>query len=158
MRTIENFRFNDVVLYAKGWYEHTDNFMKDLEKYIRMNNNYWYPSEMSDIDIMSYMLKALDIVYEHCTPEELKNYFLCHSHAVFLEKVRHNQAIYNVSFEHAACFIVYSILQGLSIEQIKLNAPRYDKKHRYGGGFFSKKSTHGMTYKEMYKRWNDLHK
>ena len=65
MRTIENFRFNDVVLYAKGWYEHTDNFMKDLEKYIRMNNNYWYPSEMSDIDIMSYMLKALDIVYEH---------------------------------------------------------------------------------------------
>ena len=32
MRTIENFRFNDVVLYAKGWYERSGDFMKDLDK------------------------------------------------------------------------------------------------------------------------------
>lgn len=158
MRTIENFRFNDVVLYAKGWYEHSEDFMKDLDKYIRMNENYYYPRKMSEIDIMDYMLIALDIVYRHCTPEELKYNCLYHSHAVFLEKVRRNQAIYKVNFEHAVCLIVYSILQGLSTEQIKLNAPRYDKRHRYGGGLFSRGPKHGMTYKEMYRRWNDLHK
>ena len=38
MKKIENFRFNDVVLYAKGWYEHTDNFMKIcLMKFIVLN-------------------------------------------------------------------------------------------------------------------------
>lgn len=158
MKKIENFRFNDVVLYAKGWYEHTNNFMKDLEKYIRMNNDYWYPAEMSDIDIMNYMLKALDIVYAHCDAEELKTHFLYHSHGAFLERVRYKQNFFNISFEYAACMIVYGILQGLDRSQIELNAPRYDKKHRYGGGFFSKKSTHGMTYKEMYRRWNNLHK
>ena len=153
MKQITNFRFNDVVLYAKGWYEHTENFMKDLEKYIRMNNDYWYPKEMSDTDIMNYMLKALDIVYAHCDAEELKNHFLYHSHGAFLERVRYKQSFFNVSFEYAACLIVYGILQGLDRSQIELNAPRYDKKHRYGGGLFSKKSTHGMTYKEMYRRW-----
>lgn len=158
MRTIENFRFNDVVLYAKGWYEHSEDFMKDLDKYIRMNENYYYPSKMSDIDIMNYMLQALDIVYEHCTPEELKCNYLCHSHAVFLERVRRDQDIYKVSFEHAVCIIVYSILQSLDCVQIKLNPPRYDKRHRHGGGLFSRGPKHGMTYKEMYRRWNDLHK
>lgn len=132
--------------------------MNDLDKYIRMNENYYYPRKMSDTDIMDYMLIALDIVYQHCTPEELHYNCLCHSHAVFLERVRRNQAIYEVSFEHAACLVVYSILQGLDISQIKLNAPRYDKRHRYGGGMFHRGPKHGMTYKEMYKRWNDLHK
>lgn len=158
MKTIENFRFNDVVLYAKGWYERSGDFMKDLDKYIRMNDMYLYPPQMSETDIMNYMLKALDIVYEHCTQEDLKNNFLCHSHAVFLEKVRHDQAIYNVSFEQAACLVVYSILQGLNTTQIILNAPRYDKRHRHGGGMFHRGPKHGMTYKEMYRRWNDLHK
>ena len=154
MKKIVNFRFNDVVLYSKGWYEHSDNFMKDLEKYIRMNNDYWYPSEMSDIDIMNYMLKALDIVYEHCDAEELKNGFLYHSHSAFLERVRYKQNFFNISFEHAACMIVYGILQGLDRSQIELNSPRYDKKHRYGGGLFSRGAKQGMTYKEMYHRWN----
>ena len=153
MKTIENFRFNDVVLYAKGWYEHSDNFMKDLEKYIRMNEDYYYPKEMSDIDIMNYMLKALDIVYEHCDAEDLKCGHLYHSHASFLERVRHMQNFYGDTFEKAVCLIVYGILQGLSKTQISLNPPCYDKKHRCGGGLFNKKEKQGITYKEMYKNW-----
>lgn len=158
MKTIKDFRFNDVVLYSKGWYEHTDDFMKDLEKYIRMNEDYCYPPQMTDIDIMNYMLKALDAVYEHCDSEELKNPWLCHSHASFLERVRHEMTFYNDSFEKAVCGIVYSILQGLDRKQIELNRPRYDKNHRYGGGFFSRGGKKGMTYKEMYRRWDNLDK
>lgn len=153
MKQIENFRFNDVVLYAKGWYEHSDDFMRDLEKYIRLNDDYWYPKEMTDIDIMNYMLKALDIVYEHCTPEELKCRFLYHSHGAFLERVRYKQRFYDLTFEQAVCRLVYSILQGLERSQIKLNDPKYDKRHRYGGGLFSTGPKLGMTYKEMYRNW-----
>lgn len=152
MKKIINYRFNDVALYCKGWYEHTDNFMGDLEKYIRMNDDYYYPPKMKDTDIMYYMLKALDIVYEHCTAEELKCRHLYHSHASFLEEVYHRIHFYNCSFEKAVCYIVYGILQGLDRNQIELNRPKYDKYHRYCGLFSSPKN--GMTYKEMYRHWD----
>lgn len=155
MRVIENFRFNDVVLYSKGWYAHSGDFMKDLEKHIRQNEDYWYPEKMTDTDIMNYMLKALDIIYEHCTTEELKNRSLYHSHAAFLEKIKYDQHFYNISFEYAVCSLVYGILQGLTNEQIKLNRPKYNKKHRFGFGLWKEGNNPGMTYKEMNRRWDN---
>ena len=30
MKAIENFRYNDLVLYCKHWYKHSDNILDDL--------------------------------------------------------------------------------------------------------------------------------
>jgi hypothetical protein len=152
MATITNFRFNDVVLYAKGWYESSGNLLKDLEKYIKRNEDYWYPKTMSRREVMNYMLKALDELYQYLSKEELTSPHYCHSHFTFITKVEYYERLYKIDFEEAVCMVVYSILQNLDRTQIILNPPKYDKHHKYGGGLFGKKKQ-GMTYKEMNRLW-----
>lgn len=153
MTKLENFRYNEVVLYCKGWYVATDNILADLEKYIRRNEDYCYPKTMHASDIMGHMLNALELLYESLPAEELKNKCWYHTHKDFIFKVQYYEKLFSVDFEEAVCLLVCSIFQNLSNKFIKLNPPKYDKQHRYGGGLLGSPKQ-GMTYKEMNKLWN----
>ena len=83
MKQIKNFRFNDLVLYCKGWYEaywertsernNEDLFFKDLERAIKMNKDYWYPDNMTKDEVIGYLLKALDLIYTYLDEGDKQN-------------------------------------------------------------------------------------
>ena len=147
MEQVRNFRFNDLVLYCKGWYEGTNDMFVDFERYIRMNEDYFYPPKMSRQDIIQYSLKAIDIVFENLTKEERHNHYLG-TMAKFYDYVRHKMWLYNKDFEETVLFVVHELLQGLDRKQIELIPPTYGKgKPKIGWGY-----KQGMTYKEMNNR------
>ena len=146
MKRIENFRFNDLVLYSKGWYESSGDFYADLEKYIRMNDDYYYgPNPFDEITLVKYMTKALDEIMKHYTESE-REYNRYASHNGLFELANHNMWLYNTNFYGGIIHAIYGFLQGLDKTQIKLIKPVYGKgRPRYGG--WEKKN--GMTYKHM---------
>lgn len=151
MEQLRNFRFNDLVLYCKGWYEGTNDIFVDFERYIRMNEDYFYPPKMSRQDIIQYSLKAIDIVLENLTKEERHNHYLG-TMAKFYDYVRHKMWLYNKDFEETLLFVVHEFLQGLDRKQIELIPPTYGKgKPKIGWGY-----KQGMTYKEMNNKVKSL--
>ena len=146
MKRIENFRFNDLVLYSKGWYESSGDFYADLEKYIRMNDDYYYdPKPFSETTLVRYMTKALEAVLDYYTEDEKKNSQYA-SISKFFDLANHNMWLYNTNFNGGVIYTIYGFLQGLDKNQIKLTPPVYGKgRPRYGG--WEKKQ--GMTYKQM---------
>lgn len=150
MKKITNFTYNDVVLYAKGWYERTDNVFNDIKKCIEEDNYYITWDKMSPKDICGYMLRCLDKIYDYLDNDDKKNgRWLC-SHAAFLEKIEHNIKFYGNTYEEAIVYTVLSILAELSVDEIELKAPKYGKGRRRIGGIFSNYPI-SMTYKEMNK-------
>ena len=151
MEQVRNFRFNDLVLYCKGWYEGTNDMFVDFERYIRMNEDYFYPPKMSRQNIIQYSLKAIDIVFENLTKEERHNHYLG-TMAKFYDYVRHRMWLYNKDFEETLLFVVHEFLQGLDRKQIELIPPTYGKgKPKIGWGY-----KQGMTYKEMNNKVKSL--
>lgn len=57
---IKNFTFNDIVLYAKGWYARSENIVADLG-YLLSKIYGWTPTREHDVAKM--MLRALDKLY-----------------------------------------------------------------------------------------------
>ena len=141
--------FNDVVLYAKGWYERKDLF-KDLG-HIFQEIYWWEPQKH---DIVDMMWRILDKVCEHFEPEE-KAYFL--TFAYVENQVAHYMDLYNCDRDTAVCYFVIGVLQGLTLDQIEVKKPVYGKKKyfRYGGGLIVTHDMHRkvqtMTYKQMNK-------
>ena len=151
MEQVRNFRFNDLVLYCKGWYEGTNDMFVDFERYIRMNEDYFYPPKMSRQDIIQYSLKAIDLVFDRLTKEERSNHYLG-TMAKFYDYVRHKMWLYNKDFEETLLFVVHEFLHGLDRKQIELIPPTYGKgKPKIGWGY-----KQGMTYKEMNNKVKSL--
>ena len=144
MEQIKNFRFNDLVLFCKGWYEGSDDLFADFERYIRMNDDYYYPPKMSHQDIIQYALKAVDLVFDHFTKEERHNHYLG-TMFKFYDYVRHKMWLYNKDFEETLLFVVHEFLQGLERKQIELIPPTYGKGKPKIGWHYKE----GMTYKQM---------
>lgn len=144
---IENFIFNDIVLYCKGWYETPEgNTMLDDLGYLFEEIYGWKPK--TEEEIAHKMLVVLDRLYE-----EMEEKFVFESHRLnfsrFHDEVRRNMRLYDCSFSMGTIRVVHSILQCLSKDEIKLNPPVYGKgKHFRMGGFFQKRPI-SMTYKEM---------
>lgn len=150
MKKITNFTYNDVVLYAKGWYQRTDNVFNDIKECIEEDNYYITWDKMSPKDICGHMLRCLDKIYDYLDNDDKKNgRWLC-SHAAFLEKIEHNIKFYGNTYEEAIVYTVLSILAGLSVDEIELKAPKYGKGRRRIGGILGNYPI-SMTYKEMNK-------
>ena len=150
MEKITAFSYNDVVLYAKGWYKRTDNVFDDIKECLKEDNVYNTWDNMSPRDICAYMLRCLDKIYGYLDDNDKKNgRWLC-SHAAFLDEIEHKMKFYGNTYEEAIVYTVLSILQGLSIDEIELKAPKYGKGRRRMGGLFSNYPI-SMTYKEMNK-------
>ena len=150
MKKITDFPFNDIVLYAKGWYERTDNVFEDIKKCIKQDNHYNVWDGMSKRDICSLMLRCLDKIYSYLDEDDKKCQRWLYSHAAFLEKIEHNMNFYGNTYEEAIVYAVLSILAELTIDEIELKAPKYGKGYRRIGGMFTDYPI-SMTYKEMNK-------
>ena len=150
MQKITNFRFNDIVLYAKGWYQRTDNIFEDIKKCIEEDNYYNVWNKMSERDICSVMLKCLDNIYEYLDDNDKKNGRWLYKHSAFLDKIEHNMKFWGNTYEEAIVYTILSILGELSVDEIELKKPKYGKGRRRLGGMFNDYPI-SMTYKEMNK-------
>ena len=139
---IENFIFNDIVLYCKGWYQTPkgDTMLDDLG-YLFSKIYAWTPKTESEI--AHFMIKVLDKLYSEIKLEHNNNF------SELFDEVNRNIRLYQCSFDMAIIYYVHSVLQGLSTEEIKLNAPHYGKKEHFRLGMLLGEYPISQTYTEM---------
>lgn len=144
---IENFIYNDIVLYCKGWYQtpEGDTMLDDLG-YLFGKIYAWTPK--TEEEIAHFMMRVLDKLYDEqgirFDSESWINNF-----SGFYREVKRNIRIYNCSFDMAIILVVHSILQRLDTNEIKLNPPVYGKKEHFRMGQFFGEYPISMTYTEM---------
>lgn len=147
---IENFIYNDIVLYCKGWYQTPkgDTILDDLG-YLFSKIYTWTPK--TEEEIAHFMMRVLDKLYDEkgirFDSESWINNF-----SGFHNEIKRNMRIYNCSFDMAIIWVVHSILQQLDRNEIKLNRPVYGKKEHFRMGQFFGEYPISMTYKEMNNR------
>lgn len=146
---ITNFAYNDIILYAKGWYEHSDNILDDLG-YLFSKIYGWIPKKESEVS--KFMLIVIDTLYE-----QLDLYFKSeaygrynNSFSSFYDEINNRMKLYDISFNMAIIYWSLSILQRLTIKEIKLNPPdTFNKKSKFRLGMLFGKYPISMTYKHM---------
>ena len=92
---IENFTFNDIVLYSKGWYQSSEGDMIDDLSYIFKNiYNVCSPNEK---EVSHFMLRALDNLCEEKNIQFGHNQYRWYTtHARFEEEVERRMYLYEV--------------------------------------------------------------
>ena len=149
---IENFTYNDIVLYSKGWYQRSENICDDLGYLISQVYAY-YPTKEDEVSM--YMLIVLDRLYEELENDGQDasiNGRWYRSHRMFEQEIRHRMHLYEWSRDMAIISLVLCILQGLSKDEIELKKPVYGKKcHFRMGQLFGGKFPVSMTYTTMNK-------
>lgn len=123
MKQITNWTYNDIALYAKGWYERKDLF-KDMA-YIFCKIYGYEPDNMHDIAHM--MLLVMDSLSEHLEHGEK---IWWDSYARLFEDIDHRVNFYDMDRDTATVYAVLSIVQGLDRRDIALKKPVYGK-HEY---------------------------
>jgi hypothetical protein len=149
---ITNFVYNDIVLYAKGWYEKSDNILDDLG-YLFSKIYAWTPK--SDEEVAHFMLITIDALYEELGIAFSTNSYgrYNNSFASFYDEINRRARIYNVSFNMSIILWAMSKLAEIDKTKIKLNAPKYGKKEHFRmGRMFGGKYPISMTYTEMNRR------
>lgn len=146
---ITNFVYNDIVLYAKGWYEHSDNILDDLG-YLFSKIYAWTPKKESEIS--RFMLITIDTLYEQLNLRFKTTSYgrYNNSFSSFYGAIDNKMKIYDISFDMAIIYWSISILQLLTIKEIKLNPPdTFNKKSKFRLGRLFGKYPISMTYKHM---------
>ena len=143
---IKNFIFNDIVLYAKGWYEKIDLY-EDLG-YLLSKIYGWTPKK--DDELAYFMLNVIERIYEE-QDKKFSSGYLC-SFASFWNEVNKYSDIYECTYNRAIILLVLSRLQELTKDEIKLNPPYYGRKERFRMGCLFGKYPISMTYAEMNRR------
>lgn len=152
MEKIENFLYNDIVLYSKGWFCSKENITwKDLAYFF--SKIYYPPKTESEVALL--MLLVLEKLHQKLEldrdPEKVSACWLSTPFRLEQE-IRRIMLFYNLERDGATIQAVLNVLHKLSNEEIKLNRPVYSKKFPFRlGGYFNKYPI-SMTYKEMNKR------
>lgn len=145
---ITDFVYNDIVLYCKGWYRKNGNMLEDLG-YLFSKVYGWTPK--TERQIAHMMLVVLDRLYDELD-KPINSYRFYNKHSIFIEEVYKYMNLYEISMDTAIIYLVRSILQGLSLDEIKLKTPHYGKKEYFRmGGLFGIPPI-SMTYTEMNRR------
>lgn len=142
---IKNFVYNDIVLYAKGWYQSKDgDIIKDLG-YL-FSKIYAYTAR-TEYEVARYMLRVLDSLY---TEKKIAfNGESLYSYTGFFNRIEMDSIVYKVSFDMAIILYVKSVLFDLKNDEIILNPPHYGKKEYFRLGNPFGRNPISMTYKEM---------
>lgn len=148
MKRIENFVFNDIVLYSKHWYKHSEDICGDLA-YLFSKIYAWTPK--TEEEVAHFMLRAIDKLYEL---KEIKFDTECcgrfnNSFASFYDEIKNRMRLYNVSFNMAIIYWGMSVFFNLTREEIKLIPPHYGKKEHFRLGRLFKDYPISQTYTEM---------
>jgi hypothetical protein len=155
LNLVKNFEFNDIVLYAKGWYERSEDIVADLG-YLLSKIYAWTPTKEHDVALM--MLRVLHQLYlELNLPRHAYAKWYA-SHFQYEEEIEHRMSLYGYSRDKAIITFVLCILQGLERTEIELNPPHYGKKEHFRMGCLFGKYPISMTYKEMNKRAQQVFK
>lgn len=137
MKQITNWTYNDIALYAKGWYERKDLF-QDLSQIFCKIYGYM-PENLHEVAHM--MLIALDSISAQLETGE-KVWW--DSYARIFEDVDHRVDFYDMDRDTAIISTVLSIVQGLDRKDIALKKPVYSKH-----GYFRMRGPKSMTYAQM---------
>lgn len=142
---ITNFLFNDIILYCKGWYQTPkgDTMLDDLG-YLFGKIYAWIPKTESEIAY--FMIIVLDKLYSEMKLEHNNDF------SKLFEEINRNMSLYKCSFDMAIILYVHSVLQGLSVDKIKLKAPHYGKKEHFRLGMLLGEYPISQTYSEMNRR------
>lgn len=149
MDKIKDYTFNDIVLYAKGWYKRTDNICEDLGYFFK--RVYWV-SNCSEAHIALLMLRLLDDVYNKLSlprnPECVAGKWLA-THNQFESEVRLLMALYGCNRDIAIIHTVLGVLHSMTKDEIELNPPKFGKKERFRLGCIGEDYPISQTYTEM---------
>lgn len=159
MATIENYEWNDVILYAKGWYKKSGNVFADVAECIKRNTNRCIRVPKREDDLKSFavywLLKILDDLHEKFNVDEKSGQFWLYGHHNLYSEVIKRQSFFELTYEEAVCWCVLNVLMELNRYQVKLNPPVYKRGERRLGNNLSKDEYPiSMTYKHM----NDIAK
>ena len=149
MEKIKDYTFNDIILYAKGWYKGTDNICEDLGYFF--SKIYWV-SDYNEGTIAMRMLRLLDDIYNKLSlnrnPEHLAGKWLA-THTQFEGEVKRLMMLYNFNRDMAIIHAVLGVLHSMTCDEIELNPPKYGKKERFRMGCIGYDFPISQTYKEM---------
>jgi len=141
---IENFIYNDIILYCKGWYQtpEGDTMLDDLG-YLFSKIYAWTPKTEKEIAPM--MLRVLD---------EFDIKIGCsRSLYGFHSEIQKYIALYDISLDMAIIRYVRALLFEIPRDSIKLNPPKYGRKEH-----FRMEGPISMTYTEMNRRAKEIFK
>lgn len=140
---IEDFRYNDIILYAKGWYKRTD-IVKDLAYLFRQVYGW---ADENERDIAHKMLRVMDRINEELKDTNYRQVNLQR----FYDEVQNDVCLYKVSFDMGIILWSMSQMMQLDRKHIKLNPPHYGKKEH-----FRMNGKPSMTYAEMNRIANKM--
>lgn len=140
---VKNFKYNDIVLYAKHWYKHGD-ILDDLS-YL-FGKIYAYPPN-GEVEIASMMLRVIDELYIEKGEMFSKDTFL--GFRSLYDEARKYMRFFGCSFDMAIIRVALTILCNLTRDEIILNRPHYGKKEHFRLGNMVKDYPISMTYAEM---------
>ena len=152
MKRIENFLYNDIVLYSKGWFVSKEDIVwKDLAYFF--SKIYFPPKTESEVALL--MLIVLEKVHQEFeldrNPEKVSARWLSTPYRLEQE-IRRIMLLYDFDRDRAIIQAVLNVLHVLSNEEIKLKRPVYSKKFPFRmGGCFTRYPI-SMTYKEMNRK------
>ena len=153
MKKIENFLYNDIVLYSKGWFVSKDDVVWEDLAYFFYKIYGFPPKTESEVALL--MLLVLEKLHQKLEldrdPEKVPACWLSTPYRLEQE-VRKLMLFYDWNRDRATIQAVLHVLHTLSNEEIKLNRPVYSKKipFRLGGSFT--KFPISMTYAEMNRK------
>ena len=153
MKRIENFLYNGIVLYAKGWFVSKEDIVwKDLAYFF--SNIYAFPPK-NESEVAMLMLLVLEKLHKELNldrdPEKVSSRWLSTPYRLEQE-IRRIMLLYDFDRDRAIIQAVLNVLHVLSNEEIKLKRPVYSKKFPFRmGGCFTRYPI-SMTYKEMNRK------
>lgn len=155
MKRIENFLYNDIVLYSKGWFCSKDKecvVWKDLAYFF--SEIYAFPPK-TESEVSLLMLLVLEELHLKLNldrdPKKVSSRWLSTPYRLEQE-IRRIMLLYDYDRDRATIQAVLNVLHILSNEEIKLKRPVYSKKFPFRlGGCFTKYPI-SMTYAEMNRK------
>ena len=150
MKRIENFMYNDIVLYSKGWFRSKEDIVwKDLAYFFY--KIYGFPPK-TESEVALLMLLVLEKLHQKLEldrdPEKVPACWLSTPYRLEQE-IRKKMLFLDCDRDSATILAVLHVLSTLSKEDIKLKRPVYSKKFPFRlGGSFTKYPI-SMTYAEM---------
>jgi hypothetical protein len=146
---VKDFRFNDIVLYSKGWLRsknEKDNMIDELGYLF----SEIYGFEVSgEKEIARLMLRVIDVLYEEMGIkfDSERNGRFNNSFQSFFNEINNRMWLMSTSLDMAVILWAKSKLFELTLNEIKLNKPHYSKKGHFRIGSLPISA----TYKEMNK-------
>ena len=148
MKPVGDWRFNDLVLYAKGWYERKD-LVADMNHIFETVYGY-VPGTKHELTVM--MLRVLDILHDHLEPGER---YWWTSFVSLDYHINRNLNLYDEDQDEATIRVILNILLEMDASVLCIKKPVYGKRmyFRKGPGLCAShedvRKSRTQTYNQM---------